>query len=199
LSFWHWYEVTIYGVDGFYVEITDDGGENWTTYDFIGSGGALVNPLLPLGGEWLQAHYDMSSYSAGTAIQVRFRFVSDSEEVAEGLYIDDVRVESYYSHFVPVAKTEKGKPTPMDFCLSQNYPNPFNPKTYIQYNLAKPGKVTLKVYNLLGQEIETLVNGFQDAGNYRILLDASSYSSGIYFYQIKANGFSSTRKMCFLK
>ncbi|MBL7075670.1 hypothetical protein ISS37_10590, partial [candidate division KSB1 bacterium] len=46
LSFWHWYEVTIYGVDGFYVEITDDGGENWTTYDFIGSGGALVNPLL---------------------------------------------------------------------------------------------------------------------------------------------------------
>ncbi len=88
LSFWRWFDVATYGVNGFYVEI--DCGSGWEVLDFIGSGGALDSALM--GDVWHIEAYDLSSYPSGTSVRIRFRFVSDNEPVEEGVYIDDVKI-----------------------------------------------------------------------------------------------------------
>ena len=85
------------------------------------------------------------------------------------------------------------------FELAQNYPNPFNPATKINFSLPEPGNVKLTVYNLLGQEVKVLVNGFTEAGTHTIDFAANNLSSGIYLYKIEANGFIQTKKMTLLK
>ena len=85
------------------------------------------------------------------------------------------------------------------YSLEQNYPNPFNPVTIISYQIAKAGKVILKIFDCLGTEIETLVDKFQNEGLYKIEIEASKLSSGIYFYQLKSNEFISTKKMILLR
>jgi hypothetical protein len=88
---------------------------------------------------------------------------------------------------------------PKEYALGQNYPNPFNPTTTIEFNLPKNEYATVKVYNMLGQEIETLVNGIQDAGKYTIRFDASRFTSGVYFYRMQSGQFSQTKKMILVK
>jgi hypothetical protein len=92
------------------------------------------------------------------------------------------------------------------FYLSQNFPNPFNPVTNIKYHLAKEGFVTLKIYNLLGYEIATLVNEYKPQGNYDVMFDVSKLSagkqglaSGVYIYKIQAGNFSDTKKFILMK
>lgn len=85
------------------------------------------------------------------------------------------------------------------FELQQNYPNPFNPSTIIKFAIPKESKVSLKVYNLLGQEISTLLNQELKAGSYEVDFKASNLASGIYFYSIEAGSFSATKKMMLLK
>jgi len=89
---------------------------------------------------------------------------------------------------------------PEGFDLMQNYPNPFNPKTTISYTIPQSGFVELKIYNMLGREIQTAVNQFQQAGIYSFDFDASNLSNGVYFYHLKVgNRFSETKKMLYLK
>ena len=83
--------------------------------------------------------------------------------------------------------------------MAQNYPNPFNPETNISYQLAKGDYVTLKIYDLLGNEIATLVNEYKPQGKYYIKFDASNIASGIYVYGLRVNGFSSFGKLMLLK
>ncbi|HCV42141.1 MAG TPA: hypothetical protein DGH68_01560 [Bacteroidetes bacterium] len=91
-------------------------------------------------------------------------------------------------------------PTVVDhFSLAQNYPNPFNPATTFRYSLPFSEFVTVKIYNLLGQEVETLVNEQQQSGEYTLRYDASRLTSGVYFYQLRAGSFSEVRKMLLLK
>lgn len=88
---------------------------------------------------------------------------------------------------------------PVEFELSQNYPNPFNPTTQITYSVPQRGQVTLKVFNVLGSEVATLVSGIQDAGRHAVTFDAARISSGVYFYRLQAGGMSITRKMLLMK
>ena len=88
---------------------------------------------------------------------------------------------------------------PTSFSLSQNFPNPFNPTTTITYNVPSMEYVTLTVYDILGNEISTLINRVHDAGSYSVVFDASKYSSGIYIYQISAGKFVDTKKLLLIK
>jgi len=88
---------------------------------------------------------------------------------------------------------------PGEFYLSQNYPNPFNPITVFRYQLPIGTKVTLKVYNLLSQEIKTLVDDWQDAGYKTVEWDASNFASGVYFYRINAGSFIQTKKLILMR
>ena len=88
---------------------------------------------------------------------------------------------------------------PSHFRLEQNYPNPINPSTEIIYTITKAGNVTLKVYNMLGQEIVTLVNGYQAANSYEVNFNASGLSSGVYYYRLQAGVFSETKKLVLLR
>ena len=91
------------------------------------------------------------------------------------------------------------KNVPASFELSQNYPNPFNPSTVIKYSVPNAHLVTLKVYNLLGQQVATLINKQQNPGNYEVTFDASKLASGIYFYNLQAGSFNATKKMILVK
>jgi len=88
---------------------------------------------------------------------------------------------------------------PKNFELSQNYPNPFNPATTIRYSLLEAGNVKLTLFNILGQEIKTLVNEFKEAGVHTINFSAGELNSGIYIYKIEAGSFTQTRKMILIK
>jgi hypothetical protein len=85
------------------------------------------------------------------------------------------------------------------FSLLQNHPNPFNPSTTIKWQQPETNVVTLKIYDVLGREVTTLVNEELSAGKHDAMFDASRYSSGVYFYQLKAGDFIQTRKMILLK
>ena len=88
---------------------------------------------------------------------------------------------------------------PVKFALSQNFPNPFNPTTTINYNLSKSIQVSLKIYDVLGREVATLVNGVQEAGQKTAVWDASHIASGVYFYKLVAGDFSDVKRMILLK
>ena len=88
---------------------------------------------------------------------------------------------------------------PSKFELSQNYPNPFNPGTTISYSLPKAGHVSLKVYNALGQEVVTLVNGIKELGVHKIDFNAAGLNSGIYFYKLEAGDINQVKKMTLIK
>jgi len=96
---------------------------------------------------------------------------------------------------------EKEEALPSSYTLGQNYPNPFNPSTVISYQLPAAGVVTLKVYDVLGNEVSTLVDEFQQAGthNAQFSITNSQLSSGVYFYKLQADGFVSTKKMVLIK
>jgi hypothetical protein len=98
-----------------------------------------------------------------------------------------------------VAVDDKPLDVPVEFALAQNYPNPFNPSTTIAYALEKPGQVTLTVYSLTGQEVVTLVNEVQNAGEHTVQFNASDLSSGVYLYKIQTASNTFTRKMTLLR
>jgi len=94
---------------------------------------------------------------------------------------------------------QNGNTIPEEYALEQNYPNPFNPSTTISFNLPEENFVTLKVFNSIGQEVTSIYSGVLQAGSHQIVFDASKLSSGIYFYQIQTQSFTSTKKMILMK
>lgn len=102
---------------------------------------------------------------------------------------------------VTYLKPEIQNETPASISLSQNYPNPFNPSTVINYSLPTSGLVTLKLYNIQGREVATIINEFKEGGNHSFSIDAAMYglSSGVYLYQMTSGGTAITRKMVLLK
>jgi hypothetical protein len=107
----------------------------------------------------------------------------------------------------PTGIAGQGQTLPTEPFLAQNYPNPFNPTTAISYQLPAPSgaegsaasTVTLKVYDVLGKEVATLVDGVQSAGRHTVRFDGSSLRSGVYFYRIQAGSFHDARKLILIK
>lgn len=88
---------------------------------------------------------------------------------------------------------------PKEYSLDQNYPNPFNPTTNIKYSVPKDGNVSLKIYDVLGNEVSVIIDGFMKAGVYNAEFNGANFSSGVYFYTLKTNEFTSTKKMAMIK
>ncbi len=110
------------------------------------------------------------------------------------MYVDYLAVPSSI-----ITSVKTSKEIPLAYSLSQNYPNPFNPATTIDYRISKDSYVTLKIYNILGQTVKTLVDKEQQPGDYTVRFDAYDFASGVYFYSLKAGSFFQTKKMMILK
>ena len=102
-------------------------------------------------------------------------------------------------------KVKRGAGSPVEIALSesmmtsQNYPNPFNPSTQIEYRIESASQVSLKVYNLLGQEVATLVNQHQEAGRYTLTFNAINLSSGVYFYRLETGSSVSIKRLVLIR
>ncbi len=107
-------------------------------------------------------------------------------------------IEKFYNENVNAVKREGGEIV-TSYSLMQNYPNPFNPTTTIKFSIPKAGFVSLKVYDLTGREVTTLVNANKSAGVYSVSFDAANLASGTYIYTIRTSNFTSSRKMLLLK
>ena len=95
---------------------------------------------------------------------------------------------------------EKNKnPIPISKILIKNYPNPFNPETTIEYYITNPGKTSITIYNVLGEIIEIIDNGFHDVGNYKIIFNGRKHPSGVYYYKIKSGDLSEIKSMVLIK
>jgi hypothetical protein len=101
--------------------------------------------------------------------------------------------------YMVVGVTNKGQETPKNFSLNQNYPNPFNPSTKIDFAIPKSANVEIKVFDILGREVATLMNEFKHAGNYSVEFNGGNISSGVYFYTLKSGNFKDTKKMLMIK
>ncbi len=132
-----------------------------------------------------------------------FFWIVDEESPAPMTY-KAIRGEKYVTAEVEFLAGEftvsaEENTSPERFQLNQNYPNPFNPATVISYQLGVNSQVSLKVYNLLGQEVATLVNSRMSAGVHQVKFDASQLASGVYIYRIEAGSFTQTKKMMLIK
>jgi len=134
----------------------------------------------------------------GTTTEIQ-SYIFIDENVLPGEYSYRLKQVDYdgtteYSNIVEVEVAQ-----PVEYSLSQNYPNPFNPSTTISYSIPNDGLVTLKVYDILGNEVATLMNELQTAGVKNITFDASELSSGVYYYQLVSGEFTSTKKLILMR
>jgi len=132
---------------------------------------------VDVNGEWTLRIYDGTAGNEGTlnawGLKLYFDQATDVDDDLEGI--------------------------PEKYSLSQNYPNPFNPSTIIKWQQPEKSFVTIKIYDVLGGEVITLVNEELAAGKHEVKFDASRFSSGIYFYQLKAGNYFETKKMVLVK
>ena len=197
------------GFDYTRIQISTNNGSIWTnlvgryTTMVAGGPGYTANK-----GFWAWEHINLGSY-AGHQIKLRFNQVSDFSLRGDGFYFDDFRIVDYRD--TVVTGVEQHVEAPIAFSLQQNYPNPFNPTTTIKFSLPSRSLIkaegmagegsmtTLKVYDLLGREVATLVSDNLGPGTHEVTFDASTLSSGLYFYKLRAGNFAETKKLIFLK
>ena len=112
-----------------------------------------------------------------------------------------IDLEAYYDASVTksVAEVSEAEEIPTEIFLAQNYPNPFNPSTAIEYGLPQSSRVTLKVFNVAGQLVATLFDGYQDAGRHEVIFNAARLSSGTYFTVLQAGSFKQVRRIVLMK
>ena len=155
---------------------------------------------------WLKVDPSTGSVVGNSTLTVNL--ILDASNLAEGNYKTSISLNDPHHGglSIPIemnVSTTTGikdnEDIPKELELLQNYPNPFNPSTTISYRLKVPGYTALKVYDVLGKEIETLVNGYQPGGNYSFNFNASALPSGIYFYRLETTNFIQTRKMLLIK
>jgi flagellar hook assembly protein FlgD len=133
------------------------------------------------------------NYTDGKIDSTEYEYYSESDSM--------YRKESktIYSYNNTATSNETSKEEIKSFVLNQNYPNPFNPSTTFQFGIPEAAVVTLDIYNMLGQKVNTLVNERRAAGFHTVTFDATNLSSGMYIYRIQAGDFVSTKKMMLIK
>lgn len=146
-------------------------------------------------GEWRKIGFVKG---AGTTTASQNYFFTD-RDLSSGKYSYRLKQIDFDGKFEYSKSVEVDVNVAYNFELAQNYPNPFNPTTSISFSIPQAGNVKLSVYNLLGQEIKTLINRNMEAGNYSIDFDAEGLFSGVYIYRLEANGMALTKKMTYLK
>jgi photosystem II stability/assembly factor-like uncharacterized protein len=190
--------------------MTTNGGKSWKSVETETSNdlnkicfrdkniGFIVGDLGTIlsttnGGESWRREY------SGTSYDLYGISVMDSVVLAVGFNGNILRKIIPFETIIDTTTIDTTLTIPTDYQLKQNYPNPFNPTTTIEYSIPKQSKVTVKVFDLLGREIATLVDEEKTAGNYMIDFNGSNLSSGIYFYRLDAGGFSETKKLILIK
>jgi len=170
---------------------------NWTTENEINNSGFdLERKLIKEGAVWQKIKFIPGS---GTTNGQKSYFYED-KKLQTGKYeyrlkqIDYNNSYEYYNLNNDIVIS-----APKEFRVSQNYPNPSNPKCRIDYNIPSDGMVSMKVYDIIGREVASLVNKFQTADYYSIEFDGTNYASGIYYYQLKTINFVETKKMILVK
>ncbi|MCW8811897.1 MAG: M14 family zinc carboxypeptidase [Chlorobium sp.] len=151
---------------------------------------------------WVKEEISLANYLS-QQFKIQFQLKTDQGVTRDGWYVDDIGV---FVYTIPTSLPEETEPV-FEFSLGQNYPNPFNPSTTIKYSIptviasgtTQSQLVTLKVYDVLGNEVVTLVNEEKLAGTYEVEFSAQNLPSGIYFYKLQSGNFVETKKMVLLK
>ncbi len=191
-----------------YLYRTTDGGSSWVQCNTIPSAEGRKIKFFPSDvGYCVASTYAGKVYKTTNGAQ-QWQEINLPSYYINNLYFLNEQTGWLIGNNGTILKTTTGGITfansnssfiPDNFSLSQNYPNPFNPSTTINYELPITNYVSIKIYNVLGNEIETLVNENQDAGSYSVDFNASSLPSGIYFYKLVTEKFSETKKMILVK
>ncbi|HUI29347.1 MAG TPA: T9SS type A sorting domain-containing protein [Candidatus Acidoferrales bacterium] len=198
------------GTEGGGVIHSTDDGKNWEYIDTGLSGSALLVSSILVCGQNVFAGTGAGVFSldiddtSWNAINTGFVLSSDAvyalasgdSNLYAGLY-----GSVWERPFSQITAVKQAVPpaAPLFFRLGQNYPNPFNPTTIIDYQLPSRSYVTLKVYDVLGRQVEILVNEYQSAGSHSVRFDASKLPSGVYFYRLEAGTYHETKKLLLLK
>ena len=142
---------------------------------------------------WTNVYFDLSA-AAGKTVEIIFQ-ADAASTMWSYLYLDDISITS------SLTGVEDNESLPREFKLEQNYPNPFNPETTISYKIQAASKVSLKVYDVLGREIATLVDEYKQPGNYNCKwrIENGEFPSGVYFYQLRAGDYLETKKCTLMK
>ncbi len=144
--------------------------------------------------------YSLTGLTPGTYIVIvqRLGYETETRQVTLGTINQDT-VNFYLDTFNVIGIVNINTNVPENFSLKQNYPNPFNPQTKIIFYLKRASFTKLKIFDILGREVKTLVNENLRAGGYKVSFNAESLPSGVYFYRLNAEGFTETRKMVLVK
>ena len=172
---------------------------NWSTVTEINNLGFEVERIqksnIKIQNEWEKIGFVPGF---GTTTEPKIYSYSDSK-VLTGKYTYRLKQIDFDGSFEYSKEVEVEVYVPFKFLLEQNFPNPFNPSTKIKYSVPQTSQVQIKVFDLLGKEIETLVNEEKPAGTYEIEFNAANLPSGVYFYQLKADNYIETKKMILIK
>jgi len=182
------------GYDYCRIQVSSNGGSTWTNLPGRYTQTLSAQPSYVGLRHWVYEQVSLSSY-IGQNIKIRFNYYTDSGTPGDGFYFDDFRVVDYRENVNSV--TPIGSEIPKSYSLYQNYPNPFNPETKIKFDLPKNSFVNLKVYDMLGREVASLVSENLTAGRYEVPF--TGISTGAYFYKLETPNFSDVKKMLMIK
>ena len=177
----------------FVQHVWKNGGSGAGSREFVNLA-SVISPAVGGVGTYVDVPADWKT-TQGYPVKENLRYTNETLKTGDnGKPLGD---DTWWPDLVGVKQIPNSVPS--KYTLSQNYPNPFNPTTNIKYSIPQSGFVTLKVYNMLGQEVATLVNQQQNTGDYNVDFNASNLASGVYMYRIQSGNVSITKKMMLLK
>jgi hypothetical protein len=167
---------------------------NWTTAAELNNFGFEIQRKA------FSGTYETLGFVSGKGTTTELNNYSFSDKsVDAGNYSYRLMQKDFDGTFAYSQEVEVEVNVPLEYSLDQNYPNPFNPSTTIRYAIPEDNFVSIKLFDVLGNEVFTLVNEQKQAGRYEMLFNASNIASGVYYYQINSGSFTQTRKLMLMK